>query len=350
MRQTVIIGLSGGVDSSAAAFLLKEQGYSVIGVTMRLWPESSEEAGLAAIEDARQVADTLNIPFHVLDFRSEFESDVITYFMDEYRNGRTPNPCVICNRRVKWTGLLQAADRLGADFVATGHYARVRKLDNGRFAVCRSATDSKDQTYALYNLTQEQLSRTLMPAGEYEKEQIREIAQSIGLHVAGKKDSQEICFIPDQDYNRYLEEHSPSPLPPQGNFVTAGGDVLGTHRGITHYTIGQRKGLNLAMGRPVFVTALRPDTNEVVIGESEDLFTKKLVIRQVNFQALSSLAEPVRASGKIRYAHRGAPCILTQTGPDEVEAVFEEPQRAITPGQAAVFYQRDAILCGGLIV
>ena len=246
--------MSGGVDSSVAAYLLKQQGYDVIGVTMQIWQQEDNQTmeenggccGLSAVEDARHVAQMLGIPYYVMNFRREFDEKVIQYFMKEYLEGRTPNPCIACNRYVKWESLLQRSLEIGADYIATGHYARIDLLPNGRYAIRQSVTAHKDQTYALYNLTQEQLSRTLMPVGNYEKTQIREIADSLGLYVAHKPDSMEICFVPDQDYARFIEENSGKKVP-EGNFVTADGRVVGRHRGITHYTVGQRKGLNLSM-------------------------------------------------------------------------------------------------------
>lgn len=296
-KKKVVIGMSGGVDSSVAAWLLVQQGYEVIGVTMQIWQEEDEETvqeeggccGLSAVDDARRVAWQLKIPYYVMNFRSEFKNKVMDYFVEEYLQGRTPNPCIACNRYVKWESLLKRSMDIGADYIATGHYARVEKLENGRYALKRSATDAKDQTYALYNLTQEQLSRTLMPVGEYSKEEIRRMAEELGLQVAHKADSQEICFIPDHDYARFIEEEvarenlqiqseassgcaacdtkkTCRQIPGPGNFVDLEGNILGQHQGITHYTIGQRKGLGLAMGHPVFVVEIRPETNEVVIG------------------------------------------------------------------------------------
>ena len=284
MGKKVVVGMSGGVDSSVAAFLLKEQGYEVIGVTMQIWLEEDDQTveenggccGLSAVEDARRVAGTLGIPYYVMNFRREFKEHVIDYFVQEYRNGRTPNPCIACNRFVKWEALLDRSLKIGADYIATGHYARVEQLPNGRFAIRNSVTAAKDQTYALYNLTQEQLSRTLMPVGDHTKEEIREIAERIGLPVAQKKDSMEICFIPDHDYAAFIEKTAKW-VPPAGNFVDQDGTILGRHRGITHYTVGQRKGLNLSMGRPVFVTEIRPETNEVVIGDERQVFSDSLV-------------------------------------------------------------------------
>ena len=257
----VVVGMSGGVDSSVAAYLLKEQGYDVIGVTMQIWQEedacSVEEnggcCGLSAVEDARRVAAALDIPYYVMNFKKEFREHVIDYFTEEYLNGRTPNPCIACNRYVKWEALLSRSLSIGADYIATGHYARIEKLPNGRYALRRSATLAKDQTYALYNLTQEQLKRTLMPVGAYSKDEIRSIAEKIGLLVADKPDSQDICFVPDGDYASFIEEtvrEKTGRELPAGNFVTPDGRVLGRHRGIVHYTVGQRKGLGLALGYP----------------------------------------------------------------------------------------------------
>ena len=357
-KKTVVVGMSGGVDSSVAAYLLKEQGYQVIGVTMQVWqdePQVVQEeeggcCGLSAVEDARRVAARLNIPYYVMNFRDVFRQKVMDYFAAEYLAGRTPNPCIACNRYVKWESLLTKSLGLGADYIATGHYARVERLENGRYAIRRSVTAKKDQTYALYNLTQEQLARTLMPVGDYEKEEIRRIAENIGLNVALKPDSQEICFIPDHDYAAFIERYTGKKDCP-GNFVDLEGNVLGSHKGITHYTVGQRKGLNLSMGHPVFVAAIRPETNEVVIGENEDIFTNTVRCSKLNWMAIDGLhGKERRLTAKIRYSHREEPCVIRQIGEDLVECEFDRPVRAATPGQARVFYQGHYVAGGGTIV
>ena len=292
----VVVGMSGGVDSSVAAWLLKKQGYDVIGVTMQIWqdedPLEQEEnggcCGLSAVDDARRVAADLDIPYYVMNFKKEFRKDVIDYFVEEYKNGRTPNPCIACNRYVKWEALLKRSLSIGADYIATGHYARIEKLENGRYALRRCAAAVKDQTYALYNLTQEQLSRTLMPVGEYSKEEIRKIAGEIGLNVASKPDSQDICFVPDGDYAAFIEAES-GRKSEEGNFVTLDGKVLGRHKGIIHYTVGQRKGLGLALGYPAFVLEIRPETNEVVIGSYEESLTTTLRADRLNFMAVEDI-------------------------------------------------------------
>ena len=367
-KKKVVVGMSGGVDSSVAAYLLKEQGYDVIGVTMQIWQDEEETVqeenggccGLSAVDDARRVAAALDIPYYVMNFKKEFREHVMDYFVSEYLKGRTPNPCIACNRYVKWESLLRRSMEIGADYIATGHYARIVQLPNGRYALRKSVTEAKDQTYALYNLTQFQLAHTLMPVGEYTKEEIRAIAERIGLRTAGKPDSQEICFIPDKDYAGFIDREAAGRVPPEGNFVTADGTVLGRHKGITHYTVGQRKGLNLAMGRPVFVTQIRPDTNEVVIGEAEDVFGTVLTAEHLNFMAAEGLEDTlkgaengvgadVRVTAKIRYNHKGADCSLKKLGNDLVECRFDTPVRAITPGQAVVFYQGDIVVGGGTI-
>lgn len=357
MKEKVVVGMSGGVDSSVAAYLLKEQGYDVIGVTMQIWEDEEQQrteenggcCGLSAVDDARRVADRLEIPYYVMNFKQEFQKKVVDYFVEEYLAGRTPNPCIACNRYVKWESLLKRSMEIGADYIATGHYARIAKLPNGRFAIRNSVTARKDQTYALYNLTQFQLAHTLMPIGEYEKDQVRRIAQEAGLPVAAKPDSQDICFVPDGDYAAFLKKKAGERMPGEGDFVTWDGTVLGKHKGITHYTIGQRKGLGLSMGEPVFVSELRPKTNQVVVGEETQVFKKELLCDHLNFMGMEDLEEPRKVWAKVRYAHKGQWCRIEKQGRDLIRAEFEEPVRAITPGQAVVFYEGEYVLGGGII-
>lgn len=353
----VVVGMSGGVDSSVAAYLLKQQGYEVIGVTMQIWQKEDNQTveenggccGLSAVEDARRVAQMLDIPYYVMNFREEFDQKVIRYFMREYLNGRTPNPCIACNRYVKWESLLQRSMQIGADYIATGHYARIEQLQNGRYAIRNSVTAAKDQTYALYNLTQEQLMRTKMPVGAYEKSQVRAIAEELGLYVAHKPDSMEICFVPDQDYARFIEENSGKKIP-EGNFVTTDGKIVGRHRGITHYTVGQRKGLNLSMGKPVFVLEIRPETNEVVIGDGTEVYADRLICSDLNFMSVPDFPDDFPVVAKIRYNHRGTKAHVRRIDADQAEVIFEEPVRAVTPGQAVVFYDGEYVAGGGTII
>ncbi|NLM38303.1 MAG: tRNA 2-thiouridine(34) synthase MnmA [Firmicutes bacterium] len=347
--------MSGGVDSSVTAHLLQDAGYEVIGVTMQIWPEDAppEESGgccgLTAVDDARRVCQQLGIPHYTLNFRQEFHKHVIDYFIGEYQRGRTPNPCIACNRFVKWESLLTKALQLGADYIATGHYARiVYEQKTGRYLLKKAATSKKDQTYALYNLTQAQMARTLLPLGDYTKEEVRQIAAALGLNVAKKPDSQEICFIPDHDYGRFIEEHTSSARGP-GNFVDRRGRILGRHKGIIHYTVGQRKGLGLAAGKPLYVLAIRPESNEVVVGTAEEVYQQTVYADQLNFIPFDRLTSKLAVTAKIRYNHNAAPATVVMVNDTTLRCDFVAPQRAITPGQALVLYDGDLVIGGGVI-
>ena len=347
--------MSGGVDSSVAALLLKEQGYLVSGLTMQLYRPENETGtmkgtccGASAAQDAAEVCGILGIAHFSVNFEDLFHEKVIDYFAKEYTAGRTPNPCIACNHHLKWGAMLAWAREHGADHIATGHYAGVKQLENGRFALQKSKTAAKDQTYALYSLTQEMLSATLFPIGAYEKEEVRRIAERAGLPVAKKPDSQEICFVPDRDYARFLETEYGGVVPPEGNFVTKDGIVLGRHLGITHYTIGQRKGLGLSLGHPVFVSEIRPETNEVVVGEEEEVFTKTVYASDLSYMASEDLKEG-HFLAKVRYNHAGQSAEVRKIGEDRIECRFTEPVRAATPGQALVLYDGDFVAGGGVI-
>ena len=358
MKQKVVVGMSGGVDSSVAAYLLKEQGYDVIGVTMQIWQDEDEFVqeenggccGLSAVDDARRVAARLEIPYYVMNFKSEFKHKVMDYFVEEYLQGRTPNPCNACNRYVKWEALLNRALSIGADYIATGHYARVEQLPNGRYAVTNSVTAEKDQTYALYNLTQEQLSHTLMPVGAYHKDEIRKIAEELGLPVAQKKDSQDICFIPDNDYASFIDAAAPDRVPEPGDFVLRDGTVVGRHEGITHYTIGQRRGLGVSVGKRIFVNEIDAVNNRVILGDDQDVFTDHLIAEQMNCMAVPEFLDGQEFIAKIRYSHKGTKCRVHLLENDQIRLDFMEPVRAVTPGQAVVLYDGNYVAGGGTII
>jgi len=355
-KHRVAVGISGGVDSSVAAYLLKEQGFDVTGVTVLVWREDGPpESSASGLSEARSAAEALDIPHTIVDFEQIFKEKVINNFVREYTRARTPNPCVVCNRWVKWEALLGAARGLGADFIATGHYARVEKHPRtGRMAI-RAAATEKDQSYALYALTQEQLAHTLTPLGALSKPQVRAIAKEIGLKNAGKPDSQEICFIPHGGYAAFIAEYAaragnPADSFAGGDFIDTAGNVIGRHSGLPYYTIGQRKGLG-AFGGRVYVKAMDPDRNTVTLAEDAELFQSALRAEDVCFMAYTAaeIAGGVRASAKIRYGHRGAPC-TARFADGALSIEFDSPQRAVTPGQAAVVYGDGFVLCGGTII
>ncbi|MBE6095096.1 MAG: tRNA 2-thiouridine(34) synthase MnmA [Schwartzia succinivorans] len=343
----VVVGMSGGVDSAVAAYLLKKAGHEVIGVTLKTW--EGKDSRCCDVSEAREMALRMGIPHSVHSAASDFECRVVQPFIGDYLHGRTPNPCVECNRYVKWAQLLDAASVMGADFAATGHYARIAQLPNGRYAIRRATSLRKDQSYVLYKLTQQQLSRTLLPLGEYDKEEVRAIAERVGISAAQKPDSQEICFVTEGNYTDYIECETDAELPPPGNFVDAEGNVLGTHKGIAHYTVGQRKGLGLALGYPVYVTAIAPEKNEVVIGGEESLYRSSILCNDLNFMSVGTIGrgETLPAFVKIRYNHKGATASLEMNDDGTLTAVFDSPVRAPTPGQSAVFFDEDGYIIGG---
>lgn len=343
----VVVGLSGGVDSTVAAYLLKQQGYEVIGVTMDLW---QGENGEKAIADAKAVAEKLDIPHHVLNFRKAFRTRVVDDFIEKYRHGLTPNPCVVCNRYIKGEALLEKAHALGAAHIATGHYARVeRHPQTGRLAIRNSATAQKDQTYALYRLTQEQLAALLLPVGDYTKDKIREIAEEIDGFIAKKSDSQDICFIPDGAYAAFIQKEG-GVVPESGNFVDLQGNILGKHNGVIHYTVGQRKGLGIAFGTPKYVHHIDAEKNEVVLCDNEILFQRRLYAGELAHMAVEQFADGMRFQAKIRYAHKAAWCTINRKDADMLECIFDEPQRAITPGQSVVLYDGAYVAGGGIVL
>lgn len=356
-KGSVMLGMSGGVDSSVAAAVLKEQGYDVVGVTMQIWPDMQEErkqteggcCSLSAVDDARRVAHRLGIKYYVLNFKDIFQEKVIDYFTAEYLKGRTPNPCIACNRFVKFEALLMKAVSMGMDYIATGHYARIAyDAPSGRYLLKKSATAQKDQTYALYTMTQDQLSKTLFPIGEFRKEQVRAMARELGLPVASKPDSQEICFVEDNDYGRYISENTDAEIKP-GYFVDTEGNRLGMHRGIIHYTVGQRKGLGISFGKPKFVVAIRPQDNTVVLGDADEVFSSGLTASDLNFISINELMEEMKVTVKIRYSAKEASATIRPLPGKRAEVEFDEPQRAVTPGQAVVFYDGDIVVGGGII-
>ena len=350
-----LIAMSGGVDSSVAAYIMRSNGYDCIGCTMKLY--DNEDAGvpkdhsccsLDDVEDARSVAYKLGMPYYVFNFSDDFKEKIICKFIESYENGRTPNPCIDCNRYMKFDKLYERAKLLGCEYVVTGHYARIDK-ENGRYVLKKALDASKDQSYVLYSLTQDQLAHTLFPLGGTSKDETRRIAEECGFSNAHKPDSQDICFVPDGDYAKVIALHTGKTYAP-GDFIDKDGNVIGTHRGIVHYTIGQRKGLGVSAATPLYVCKIDVEKNTVTLGEDRDLFSTELTVGDFNWISGEAPRDPFKCDAKIRYRQKQQPATVFPLEDEKVKIVFDEPQRAITPGQAAVLYDGETVLGGGTIL
>jgi tRNA-specific 2-thiouridylase len=355
-KTRVVVGMSGGVDSSATAALLLEQGYDVVGITLKLWPQDcvsrAEDkcCGPQAVTDARAVCHKLGIPYYLIDEAEQFQTKVIQYFADEYKAGRTPNPCVMCNQTLKFGRLIDRADQLGARYIATGHFARLEKSEDGTRTLLKRGRDlRKDQSYFLFSLRQEQLARAMFPLGEKTKSDTREVARHCNLKTADKEESMEICFVPDNDYGKFLQQAN-LVQKHRGDIVNLHGQVLGQHDGIEFYTIGQRKGLGVSSPRPLYVVELDSEMNRVVVGDESALERDEFAVDRCNWIPFDGPPETLEVTVKIRYNHPGAPATVTLLSNDRAKVKLHTPQRAITPGQAAVFYQDDLVVGGGWIL
>ena len=357
MSKKALIAMSGGVDSSVAAYLMVKKGYECMGATMKLYTNSDIDipkghtcCSLDDIEDARYIAQSLDIPYYVLNFSDRFKEDVMDKFVSCYEHGITPNPCIDCNRYLKFEYLFNRAKELGLDYVVTGHYAIIEKnKGNGRYILKKSPFLAKDQSYVLYSLTQEQLAHTIFPLGLMSKDEVRKIAEENGFINARKHDSQDICFVPDGDYVKFIENYTKK-LYPYGNFIDKNGKVLGEHKGIIRYTIGQRKGLGLSFSEPMYVMNINPVDNTVMLGTNDDLFTKELIADDINWISIEKLTEPLHIKAKVRYRHTEAPATVYPIEDGKIKVIFDEPQRAITKGQAVVLYDEDVVVGGGTII
>ncbi|MBK7157505.1 MAG: tRNA 2-thiouridine(34) synthase MnmA [Ignavibacteria bacterium] len=357
INKTVVVAMSGGVDSSVAAALLKEQGYNLIGITMKTWgfddfPEKDSGCcSLETIYSAKNVAHNLGFPHYTLDFTEKFNDIVISNFISEYLKGNTPNPCVLCNKAIKWGALLEKAESLGADYIATGHYAKVNYNEiYKRFIISAANDNQKDQSYALWRVSQYALSKTLFPLSNYTKSEIRNIAREMGLKPADTPDSQEICFVPNDDYRELIQIRLP-----ELSEKLSGGDILyhdkkiGTHKGYPYYTIGQRRGLNVAIGKKIYVSGTDPEKNIVTVDDESGLFHSGFTANEINLMMFDKIESPIKAKVKIRYNDKGSEALIEQTGEDLVKVTFDSPQKAITPGQSAVFYSGNDLIGGGII-